>query len=73
MAKDHTINYHQKVKVNDRSCEPTDIQQRWMELNFGMFVHFGINIYYDTEWGDGNLDLSSSALKMVGLSALQQK
>ncbi len=37
---------------------PTVAQQRWMELKFGMFVHFGINTYCDTEWSDGTLDPS---------------
>lgn len=36
--------------------EPTAAQQAWMDLGFGMFVHFGINTYYDTEWSDGTLD-----------------
>ncbi len=36
--------------------QPMAAQKRWMELKFGMFVHFGINTYYDTEWSDGTLD-----------------
>ncbi len=36
--------------------EPSAAQKRWMELNFGMFLHFGINTYYDMEWSDGTLD-----------------
>ncbi len=35
---------------------PTIYQQKWMDLKFGMFVHFGINTYYDKEWSDGTLD-----------------
>jgi alpha-L-fucosidase len=37
---------------------PSNAQQAWMNLGFGMFVHFGINTYYDKEWSDGTLDLS---------------
>jgi alpha-L-fucosidase len=35
---------------------PNKAQKAWMELGFGMFVHFGINTYYDKEWSDGTLD-----------------
>jgi len=38
---------------------PTPAQKAWMDLGFGMFVHFGINTYYDREWSDGTLDPSS--------------
>lgn len=33
-------------------------QKAWMDLGFGMFIHFGINTYYDVEWSDGTLDIS---------------
>lgn len=36
--------------------EPTPAQKAWMNLGFGMFIHFGINTYYDLEWSDGTLD-----------------
>lgn len=35
---------------------PTEAQKKWMELKFGMFIHFGINTFYDMEWSDGTLD-----------------
>ena len=38
--------------------EPTEAQRAWMKLGFGMFVHFGINTYYDVEWSDGTLNPS---------------
>lgn len=38
--------------------EPTEAQKAWMDLKFGMFIHFGINTYYDREWSDGDLDIS---------------
>jgi alpha-L-fucosidase len=37
---------------------PDPLQKAWMDLKFGMFVHFGINTYYDAEWSDGTLDPS---------------
>jgi alpha-L-fucosidase len=38
--------------------EPSSEQRQWMDLKFGLFVHFGINTYYDKEWSDGTLDPS---------------
>lgn len=35
---------------------PGPEQRAWMELGFGMFIHFGINTYYDREWSEGDLD-----------------
>jgi len=37
---------------------PDPAQKAFMELDFGMFIHFGINTYYDKEWSDGTLDIS---------------
>lgn len=37
---------------------PDPVQQEWMNLKFGMFIHFGINTYYDREWSGGDLDIS---------------
>jgi alpha-L-fucosidase len=35
----------------------SDIWQKdFMDLKFGMFIHFGINTYYDREWSEGDLD-----------------
>jgi alpha-L-fucosidase len=33
--------------------EPDAAQRHWMGLRFGLFVHFGINTYYDEEWSQG--------------------
>lgn len=44
------------MSLSMNSAEPTPAQKRWMALQFGMFVHIGINTYYDTEWSDGTLD-----------------
>ncbi len=35
---------------------PTPVQKAWMDMGFGMFVHYGINTFYDVEWSDGTLD-----------------
>lgn len=36
--------------------QPTPAQRHWMNLKFGMFLHFGLNTFYDLEWSDGTLD-----------------
>ena len=36
--------------------KPNELQKSWMDMQFGMFIHFGINTYYDVEWSDGTLD-----------------
>ncbi|MEL7120956.1 MAG: alpha-L-fucosidase [Bacteroidota bacterium] len=38
------------------NAEPTKAQKKWMDLGFGMFIHFGINTFYDKEWSEGDLD-----------------
>lgn len=38
------------------SEQPAEIQKTWMDLKFGLYIHFGINTYYDKEWSDGMLD-----------------
>ncbi|GGH81322.1 alpha-L-fucosidase [Pullulanibacillus pueri] len=35
---------------------PTQQQSRWQDLELGMFFHFGINTFYDQEWGTGEED-----------------
>jgi alpha-L-fucosidase len=42
--------------LSEGHAEPNAFQKAWMEMKFGMFVHFGINTYYDKEWSDGTLD-----------------
>lgn len=46
----------QPVNSNEPQILPTPQQKAWMDLRFGMFIHFGINTYYDKEWSDGTLD-----------------
>ncbi len=54
-AKDNML---ENNTMNEEMPEPDAAQKAWMKLNFGMFIHFGINTYYDKEWSDGTLDHS---------------
>lgn len=45
-----------KIFPVDDGIKPDAYQQKWMDLKFGMFIHFGINTFYDKEWSDGTLD-----------------
>ena len=40
----------------NEDAKPNTYQRKWMDLKFGMFIHFGINTFYDKEWSDGTLD-----------------
>ena len=44
---------------SSKMINPVKSQKDWMDLKFGMFIHFGINTYYDKEWSDGTLDISA--------------
>ncbi len=35
------------------SATPSKAQQQWMELGYGLFIHFGPNTFTATGWGDG--------------------
>ena len=43
------------------STEPTQGQKEQMARRFGMFLHFGINTFHNTEWSDGTLPVESYA------------
>jgi alpha-L-fucosidase len=45
-----------ELMMEEIQATPSQAQRNWMALKFGMFVHFGINTYFDTEWSDGTLD-----------------
>ncbi len=46
------MNHTPKVEI-----QPDENKKKFMDLNFGMFIHYGINTFYDTEISDGDLPL----------------
>lgn len=41
------------------SNQPNSCQQDLINRKYGMFIHYGINTFNDTEWSDGKLPVSS--------------
>jgi len=41
------------------SSKPNKYQLKQMKRKYGMFIHFSINTFHDTEWSDGTLPVSS--------------
>jgi len=41
------------------SDKPNSYQQEQIKRKYGMFIHFGINTFYDEEWTDGSKPASS--------------
>ena len=37
---------------------PSERQIKWQQLEFTAFLHYGINSFYDREWGTGKEDIS---------------
>lgn len=45
----------------ESATRPNRVQKLQMARKYGMFLHFGINTFNDTEWSDGTLPVSSYA------------
>lgn len=41
------------------SLQPNEFQMEQIKRKYGMFLHFGINTFNNTEWSDGTLPVSS--------------
>lgn len=51
--------YGQKLILPSPSTVPNKAQQKQIARKYGMFIHFGINTFHDTEWSDGSKPSSS--------------
>src|SRR6266702_1718460 len=43
---------HEIARASRRGLPRPDLQQRFVDLRFGMFVHFNMATFQDREWGD---------------------
>lgn len=41
------------------ATKPNEYQLEQIKRKFGMFIHFGINTFNNTEWSDGKLPIES--------------
>lgn len=41
------------------ATEPNEFQLKQMKRKFGMFIHFGVNTFGNTEWSDGMIRAKS--------------
>jgi alpha-L-fucosidase len=49
----------QKLYLPVPSTSPSASQQKQIDRKYGMFMHFGMNTFYDEEWTDGSKPASS--------------
>lgn len=54
-----------KLILPEPATEPNAAQEAQIERRYGMFIHFGINTFHDTEWSDGSLPASSYAPERI--------
>lgn len=47
------------------STKPSSAQKDQIARKYGMFIHFGVNTFHDTEWSDGSLPASSYAPERI--------
>lgn len=50
-----------KLILPEPSLQPSKVQLEQINRKYGMFIHFGINTFYDEEWTDGSKPASSYA------------
>jgi alpha-L-fucosidase len=53
------LSFAQSLKEPLPSTRPNAYQKTQIERKYGMFIHFGINTFYDEEWTDGTKPPSS--------------
>jgi len=49
------LNY--ETEQDNTQVKPDEVQKAFLDLKFGMFIHYGINTFHNTEVSDGDLPL----------------
>jgi alpha-L-fucosidase len=55
----------QAILNDTEEVQPTEAQKKFLDLRFGMFIHFGINTFYNTEISKGDLPLHNFDTKYI--------
>lgn len=55
------------------SITPNETQSRMIARQYGMFIHFGINTFNNTEWSDGTLPVESYAPAKIDADGMGEK
>src|SRR5687768_8328933 len=50
-------------QLNAAGPVPSEAQQEWMKLGYGMFLHYGPNTVSNVAWGDGKFPAANFVLK----------
>lgn len=51
--------FYVTVKAQSLNLSPNSLQKQIIKRGYGLFMHFGINTFNETEWSDGTLPVSS--------------
>ena len=49
------------------NIKPTNAQKSWMNLGYGMFIHFGPNTIQGKAWGDGKFEIENFNFKNLDI------
>jgi hypothetical protein len=52
LAAEQNHRPHETTRVIQRGRPLRDLQQQFVDLRFGMFLHFNMATFQDREWGD---------------------
>ena len=54
--------------IDAKNMQPSQAQQSWMDLGYGMFLHFGPNTFQGSSWGDGRFPAQDFAPRCLDVA-----